>query len=134
MFGLHNMRGSDEGMELIITGVIKGLADEVGFSLKTLALSHRCPRLRTFARGDKRLAADILVLVVRDLQKDNVEDIAFMVDHGKRSGSEHYVKIIVWAGRDKDRKRVLKNFCLRQKTILARSTCRSRNSRLLVST
>ena len=32
-FGLHNMRGSDEGAELTIAGVIKGLADEVGFPL-----------------------------------------------------------------------------------------------------
>jgi hypothetical protein len=29
-FGLHNMRGSDEGMEMIIAGVVKGLAHEVG--------------------------------------------------------------------------------------------------------
>jgi hypothetical protein len=35
-----------------------------------------------------------------------------MIVHGKRSGIEHFVKIIVWAGRDKGGKRVLKNICL----------------------
>ena len=35
-----------------------------------------------------------------------------MVDHGKRSGIEHFVKIIMWAGRDKQGQRVIKYFCL----------------------
>ena len=29
-FSFYNMKGSDEGLELTIVGVIKGLADEVG--------------------------------------------------------------------------------------------------------
>ena len=69
MFGLHNMRGSDEGMELIIAGAIKGLVQEVGFSLNNLALSRGCPSRCTLAQGNKRLAVDVLVSVVRDLQR-----------------------------------------------------------------
>ena len=50
--------------------------------------------------------------VVQDLKNDDVTWIALMVDHGKRSGIEHFVKIIFWAGRDDDGNRVIKNFCL----------------------
>ena len=103
-FGLHNMRGSDEGMELIIAGVVKGLADEVGLPLTNLSLSYGCPSRHTLARGDKRLAADVLISVAKDIKNNNVKWIAFMVDHGKRSGIEHFVKIIIWAGRDSDGK------------------------------
>ena len=92
MFGFRNMRGLDEGMEMIIVGVIKGLAEEVGFPLDNIALSRGCPSRRTLARGDKRLAVDAVVLLVRYLQRDNVEDIKFMVDHGKQGGIEHFVK------------------------------------------
>ena len=35
-----------------------------------------------------------------------------MVDHGKRSGIEHFVKVISWAGKDDDGNRVIKHFCL----------------------
>ena len=35
-----------------------------------------------------------------------------MVDHGKRSGIEHFVKIISWAGQDENGNKVIKNFCL----------------------
>ena len=76
MFGLHNMRGSDEGMELLIAGVVKGLAEEVGLPLTNHDLSYGCPSWRTLARGDKRLAADVLILVVRDIQRDDAKYIA----------------------------------------------------------
>ena len=36
--GLHNMGGSDEGMEMIIAGVIKGLTNEIGLPLTNKAL------------------------------------------------------------------------------------------------
>jgi hypothetical protein len=86
------MRGSDEEMELIITRVIKSLAEEVGFSLNNIALSRRCPSHCTLARGNKRLVVDVFVSVVLNLQRDNVKDIVFMLGYGKRSGIEHFVK------------------------------------------
>ena len=39
------MRGSDEGMEMIIADVIKGLADKVRLSFLAQALAHGCPIL-----------------------------------------------------------------------------------------
>ena len=111
-FALHNMRGSDEGAEMIIAGVIKGLADEVGFSLNKDDLARGCPSRKTLARSEKRLAADCYVSVVEQLKKDNAKWVALMVDHGKRSGIEHFVKILVWAGLDQHGNRVIKYFCL----------------------
>ena len=35
-----------------------------------------------------------------------------MADHGKRSGIEHFVKILIWAGLDDQGNKVLKYFCL----------------------
>ena len=49
-FGLHNMRGSDEGAELLIAGVINALAMEVGLPLSNVALSYGCSSCRTLAR------------------------------------------------------------------------------------
>jgi hypothetical protein len=50
-FALHNMRGSNEGAEMIIAGVIKGLTDEVGFSLNKEATHHaRNIKMPNFAR------------------------------------------------------------------------------------
>ena len=111
-FGLHNMRGSDEGAELTIAGVIKGLADEVGFPLTEDELAHGCPSRKTLARCEKRLAADCYVSVVEELKKSGVKCVALMVDHGKRSGIEHFVKILIYAALDEHGNRVIKYFCL----------------------
>ena len=59
-FGLHNMRGSDEGMEMIIAGVVKGLAHEVGLPISGQALAYGCPSRMTLARNEKRLAAVLI--------------------------------------------------------------------------
>jgi len=111
-FGLHNMRGSDEGMEMIIAGVVKGLAHEVGLPISEQALACGCPSRKTLARNEKRLAADCYAAVVQDIKKDGTKWISLMVDHGKRSGIEHFVKIILWAGQDENGNKVIKNFCL----------------------
>jgi len=68
-FSLHNMRGSDEGTEMVIAGTIKGLAEEVGLQLPSASLARGCPSRKTLARGDKRLAADCLVSVVNDIRR-----------------------------------------------------------------
>jgi hypothetical protein len=99
-------------MEIIIGVFVKSLADEVELPLTNLSLSYGCTSRRILAHGNKRLTADVLVVVTMDIQNDNVKWIAFMVDHGKRSGIEHFVKIILWAGRDSNDKQVIKNFCL----------------------
>ena len=111
-FGLHNMRGSDEATELLIAGTVKALAEEVGMLLPSLNLSHGCPSRRTLARGEKRLAVDVLLSVVQEIIDDGAEYMSLMVDHGKRSGIEHFVKILSWAALDKDGNRIIKYFCL----------------------
>ena len=99
VFALHNMRRSDEGMEMMIAGTIKGLADEVEFPLSKEALAKGCPSQKTITCNEK-------------MKKDGAKWVGLMVNRGKRSGIEHFVKIMIWAGRDKDGNRVLKYFCL----------------------
>jgi hypothetical protein len=97
------MRGSDKRVELIIVGVIKGFVDlveEVGLKLSNLDLSYRCPSCRTLMSENKRLVADGLVVVVTRITRDNTEWIAFMVNHGTWSGTEHVSKSIIWVGRN----------------------------------
>ena len=62
------MRGSDEGAELLIAGVIKTLIMEVGLPLTNEALFYGCPSPRTLARGESRLAADVFISVTRDIK------------------------------------------------------------------
>ena len=111
-FALHNMRGSDKGTEMLIAGTIKGLAEEVGLGIPSVSLARGCPSRRTLARGEKRLSADCLVSVVEDIKRDNAKWVALMVDHGKRSGIEHFVKMLCWAGLDEQGNAVVKYFCL----------------------
>ena len=92
-FGLHNTRGLDKGIKLIVAGFIKGLFKEIGLPLSNIALAYGCLSCRTLARVDKRLTADVLISVVQDLKSNNVTWIALMVDHGKRNGIEHFVEI-----------------------------------------
>ena len=65
------VRGPDKGMELVIAGVVKGLADEAGFPLINLSLSYGCPSRHTLASGNKRLTAKVLVLVAKDIHSNN---------------------------------------------------------------
>jgi hypothetical protein len=44
MFGLHNMGGSDEGMEMLIAGVLKALFHDIGFELDSKSLGAGVPR------------------------------------------------------------------------------------------
>ena len=71
-------------------GLIKSLTEEVGCSLNNLdsELSHSCTGQHEACGGCVGHGG------THDLQSDNV------------------VKIIVWAGRDKEGERVLKNYCL----------------------
>ena len=54
-FGLHNMRGSDKVSEMLIAGVIKGLAVELNLPLSSRTLSLGLPSRRTLAPEDERL-------------------------------------------------------------------------------
>ena len=75
---------------MIVAGVVKGLADEVGLPIPAQALARGCPSRKTLARNEKRLAADCYVAVVQDIKKDGAKWVSLMVDHGKRSGIEHF--------------------------------------------
>ena len=111
-FDLHNMRGLDEATEMLIAGVIKTLTEEVGMPLLSRALSLGRPSRRTLARAEKRLAADVYLSVVRETKNDCVEWIALMVDHGKRSGIEYFVKLIIYAALDRNGTSIIKYFFL----------------------
>ena len=94
-FSLNNMRGLDEGAAAIIAGTVKGLANEVELPLCNTQLALGCPSRRTLAWNKRRLGADALVSVVQDMLCDGVQCLSLMVNHSKRSGIEHVVKILI---------------------------------------
>jgi len=112
MYGIHNMGGSDEGMEMLIGGVLKALFHDIGFNISNEILSKGCPSRRTIARIEYRLCADCYFHAVSQMKKDGVKYIFLIVDHGKRNGIEHFVKLVKWGGLDKNGNRVVKTFCL----------------------
>ena len=66
---------------MVIAGIIKGLADEVGLLLGSQALSHGCPSRKTLAQGDRRLAADMPVSAIHEIKTDDAKLISHVVDH-----------------------------------------------------
>ena len=67
-FSLYNIRGPDEGTEMVIAGTIRELAEEVDLQLPSVSFARGCPGRKTLTRGDKQLAADFLVSVVEDIK------------------------------------------------------------------
>jgi len=64
------MGGSDEGMEMLIAGVIKGLANRIDLQLTNKTLIYECPSWVTISRNEKRLAALSIIALVKELQYD----------------------------------------------------------------
>ena len=89
------MWGSHEGAKAIIVSTLKSLAEEVELPLCNTQLALGCPSRRTLAWNKRRLGADALVSVVQDMLCDGVQCLSLMADHGKRSGIEHVVKILI---------------------------------------
>ena len=80
---------------MLISGVIKGLAEELDMPLNNRALAKGCPSRRTISRAEKRLAGACLIHTVKEIKKDKAEWIALVVDHGKRNGIEQFVKLVI---------------------------------------
>eukprot|EP00985_Skeletonema_marinoi_P010359 scaffold4870_cov128-Skeletonema_marinoi.AAC.2 len=112
MFGLSNMGGSDEGMEMLIAGVLKALCHDIGFKVDSKKLGKVVPSRRTIARQEKNLMVDCLLHAVQEMTKDQIKYLFLIVDHGKRNGIEHFVKLVRWGGLDEKGNRVIKQLCL----------------------
>jgi len=70
------MGGSDEGMEMLIGGVLKALFHDIGFNISNEILSKGCPSRRTIARIEYRLCADCYFHAVSQMKKDGVKYIS----------------------------------------------------------
>lgn len=106
------MGGSDEGMEMLIAGVLKALFYDIGFELDSKSLGAGVPSRRTIARQEKKLMVDCLLHAVREMTNDQIKYLFLIVDHGKRNGIEHFVKLVRWGGFDENGNWVIKQLCL----------------------
>ena len=70
IFGLHNMRGSDECMEMTVVGTIKGLAEKVEFPLSRETLINECPSHRTIARNKEKLAVGCYIRLCSSINEE----------------------------------------------------------------
>jgi len=100
-FSLNGFGASDEVVEMIVAGTIKAVLHDGGFNDLTSAdIAKGCPSRRTIERAEQALAADSLVVVCQRIKDDGASFGAVMVDHGNRNGQEHFVKVLIWEGRD----------------------------------
>jgi len=88
------------------------LCYDIGYKIKEGQLGKVVPSRKTLARQEKNLAVDCLIHAVQEMKEDDVKYLFLIVDHGKRNGIEHFVKLVRWGGFDKDGNRVIKQLCL----------------------
>ena len=116
-FNVQGYGASDEATEMMAVGWTKALLHQLGISDKDISaadIAKGCPSRRTNVRSEASLAADCMIVVLQEIIDDEAKHFALITDHGKRSGLEHFVKILVWAGwEDKEKTRkIIKFHCL----------------------
>ena len=111
-FNLHNYGGSDEATEMIIAGAYKALFHQIGFRCGAENLGRGCPSQRTIARSELNLATDTLLKVIQEMKDDDARFVGIITDHGHRGGQDHFVVVIMWAGKSKSGERTI-NFSAR---------------------
>lgn len=61
---------------------------------------------------DIKLGASCFLCMCWKIKQDGTIYISFQVNHGKRKGQEHFIKLISWGGFDNEGNPVVKIFCV----------------------
>lgn len=88
--------------------------DENFTNISAIDIARAVPVGKTWSRDEARLASECVMVVLDEILEDEATQFALMTDHGKRSGLEHFVKILIWCGwADKEKtQKTIKFHCL----------------------
>lgn len=106
-----------EFTETILVTWTKAILEQLGIDdadIDAASIAKGCPGRKTIANHEANLAADCMVVVMQEIIDDGAEHFCLITDHGKRSGLEHFVKLLVWCGwkDEKKEEKMLKFHCL----------------------
>eukprot|EP00956_Cyclotella_meneghiniana_P013077 scaffold18726_cov48-Cyclotella_meneghiniana.AAC.3 len=112
---------SDFGVQSVIFGTTKAIAEVMGIKISHEQLSKAIPSTDTLRNWEFDLAGGCLASVIDRIAKDALLvkeqtgmplQISLITDHGNREGVDHLVKMICWSSVDKDGNRMLRHFNL----------------------
>jgi hypothetical protein len=111
---------SDWGVQSVIFGTLKAVAEVMELNLTHQELADGCPDVTTLKNWEFNLAGGCLAKAIDEIAKDADRlkehdmklQLCLMTDHGNREGIDHLVKVIVWASIDADGNRVIRHFNL----------------------
>jgi hypothetical protein len=109
---------SDKGVQSVIFGTLKAIAEEMDIKISAKQLSKGTPARNSLRNWEVNLAAGYLAEVVHQIHFDAERlqkkygnrvklQITLITDHGNRDGIDHFVKMICWASEDEK----ATNFC-----------------------
>ena len=111
-FAQHNHGGSDEGTQMVIAGAWAALFRRIEYDITPEALGKIVPSQSMLASWDKLFGVDCFMVECNQINKSGVTHVTVTSDHGERKKIVSLVKIVCYAGRDKDGNRIVKTFCL----------------------
>lgn len=106
-----------EFTETILVTWTKAILEQLGIDddeIDAASIAKGCPGRKTIANHEANLAADCMVVIMQEIMDDGAKHFCLITDHGKRSGLEHFVKLLVWCGwkDEKKEEKMLKFHCL----------------------
>lgn len=99
---------SDEGTIMIMAGTIKALFVMAGIEIDDELIGKALMSRATLANMEAECAADCVIGWCQEMKDDEATDHAMMCDHGHREFLDHFVKLVIWAGKGADDQWTLK--------------------------
>ena len=103
---------SDEAAITIMQGALQAVFKEMGLDITYQSLAQGFPSRDTLVSAEKALSTDCLLKVCREIIQDGAKKLGLVTDHGHRKGQDHLVKLLTWAGWDKDGNPTIKTHCI----------------------
>jgi hypothetical protein len=114
---------SDKGVQSVIFGTLKAIAEEMDIKISAKQLSKGTPARNSLRNWEVNLAAGCLKEVVHQIHLDAERlrrkygnrvklQITLITDHGNCDGIDHFVKMICWASEDEKGNKLLRHFNL----------------------
>ena len=105
---LFGYGASDDATIMIMAGMCKALCVQIGAEISAQQIAKAMPSRQTLVNMEVRAAADCMIGVCYEILLDNPTQLALQADHGHRQGQDHFVKLLIWAGRDEEGNMIIK--------------------------